>query len=124
METSQGLSNLNLEAGARRYHSTGLAKENAGGVDSEADWVEISGLSALMTTITTVEDALFSRRRLTRMRALPMDSAKACRSSGVPSAPLNEILTFGAKVKLASSTPRGGNVIVTEVSVADLSQPF
>jgi hypothetical protein len=42
-----------------RYHSTGSAKEGACGVDFEADWMEISGLSALMTTITTAEDSLF-----------------------------------------------------------------
>lgn len=87
------------------YYLAGLAEEGAGAVDFEADWVEISGFSDLMTTITTVEDSPFSRRRLTRMRALPMDSAKARRSSMVPSAPLNEILTLGAKAKVASSAP-------------------
>ncbi len=47
-----------------------------------------------------------------------------CKSARVPPAPAKSILTFGAKMKVASLFPVGGNRIVSEVSLTDFNHPF
>ena len=60
--------------GALAYYWTGSTE---GGAGSVGVGVEELGLSALTAMRTTIEDSGVSRRRLIRMRVLPMDSASS-----------------------------------------------